>query len=432
MPAQPNGTSIDVIPGGVLTLGESKYPDWVELSVRDGDGCYLTMDSGEEYLDYLLGSGPLILGHSHPKVSKAIQNQAEKGVTYYLSNGPGLELAQRVVQAVPCADQIKFTSSGTEATYAALRLARAYTGNEKVLKFEGGFHGWHDAVLKSSSYADTEEVLRTTPPDGTVDSNGVLSAVVDNTLVGKFNDLDVTREIVRRHADGLACIIAEPLMRTLPPEDGFLSGLREICDKHGIVLIFDEVVTGFRIAWGGGQEYYGVEPDLATYGKAIGGGTPIGAVCGREDIMTLADPRIPASATSAIVAGTMSGNPLSTTAGNATLDVLETSGTYDALNKYASRFRDVIDEVLTDSPLSGQSLGEGPIVDYVITDAAEITDWRSILQSDSATKKKIDAELLSRGILQQHGGKRYISTEHGPEELDKTAEAFKAAVESVS
>jgi glutamate-1-semialdehyde 2,1-aminomutase len=237
---------------------------------------------------------------------------------------------------------------------------------------------------------------------------------------------------VAEHADELAAVITEPIMRSLTPRDGFLEGLREVCTAHDVPLIFDEVVTGFRVAWGGAQEYYGVEPDLTALGKAIGGGTPVGALVGRSDIMELSDPGRPKAEGGAYVSGTLNGSALCAAAGNATLDILEEPGTYEQLHQVADDLRDVFDDVLADSSLNGLAMCDGPIVDYAITDEPAVTDYRTLRRTDGKTKKKIDRELLREGILQMHGSKRYVSTAHGDDELAETAEAFKTAVERVS
>lgn len=416
------------VPDGVFNAGAARVPDRLEITPKEGDGCYLRTESGEEYLDYLLGSGPLIVGHSHPEVVEAVDEQMADGSHFYLPTDEGHRLARRIVDAVPCAEQLRFTSTGTEATYLAIRLARAYTGRDKVVKFGGAYHGWHDESLVSSSHADSQRLLDAEYPGGTVDSAGTAGDPSDRVLVAPYNDLDRTREIVAREAEDTAAILVEPVMRSLAPVDGFLEGLRELCSEHGIVLVFDEVVTGFRLAWGGAQEHFGVEPDLATYGKAIGGGTPLAAVCGSEEILGLTaesgDPHV-------THAGTLNGNPLCAAAGNATLDVLETPGTYRDLNRYAADFRDLIGDLLADASVSGHALGEGPLVDYVITDEPEVTSWEAVLRADGETKRRIDERLLEQGLLHHVGGKRYVSTEHGDRELERTNERFKRAIERV-
>jgi glutamate-1-semialdehyde 2,1-aminomutase len=418
----------EYVPDGVFNPGSTRFPDSIEFTPERGEGPYLYGESGEEYLDYLLGSGPMIIGHSHPRVVEAVQDQMEDGSHFYLPSDESHRLARRIVDAVPCADQIRFTSTGTEATYLALRLARAHTGRDTVMKFEGAYHGWHDEVLVSSSHASGEAIMGVEAPAGTIDTAGTSGDPTDRVVTAPYNDLARTRAVVRENADDLAAILVEPVMRSVPPEDGFLAGLREICDEHGVTLIFDEVVTGFRLAWGGGQEYFGVEPDLATYGKAIGGGTPIAAVAGRAELLGHISTE---SSAHVEHGGTLNGNPLSAAAGNATLDVLEQSGTYRDLNDYADQFRALLDDLLADASVSGQAMGDGPLVDYVITDQQEITSWDGMVAGDSETKKRIDRELVERGLLHHVGGKRYISTAHSDAELDRTRELYKNVFERV-
>jgi glutamate-1-semialdehyde 2,1-aminomutase len=375
----------------------------------------------------------MIVGHAHPEVVKAIQEQAERGTTYYMTTRTALDLAQRIVDAVPCGESLRFVSSGTESTYLALRLARAKTGNEKILKFEGGYHGWHDQALVSSNRAGVEALNAVDPPTGTVDTRGADPGTVENVVTAPFNDAERTAEIMEAHADDLAAVITEPVMRTIPPKDGFLSELRKLCDEHDVALVFDEIVTGFRLAWGGAQEYYGVEPDRATYGKAIGGGTPIAAVVGKEEYLNTTDPGITTEEGGVTLGGTLNGNPLSAAAGQATLDLLEEPGVYDHLHEYADDLRRMFEEVLEDSSLNGTSIGGGPIVDYLITEEPEVTDIRELRAADSETKAAIDERLFfEHNIIKSVGGKIYLSTQHGDQEFERTAEAFKEAVETVA
>jgi len=423
---------LDLVPDGVFTLGASRYPPDIPLVASEGEGCYVTMESGEEFIDYLLGSAPLVVGHAHPHVEEAIRDQACHGTQFHLANQEAYDLAERIVEAVPCAEKIKFASTGSEATYHALRLARSYTGNEAALKFAGAYHGWHDYVLKSSRLGDTDSPQFLNYPEGTVDSAGAVSGATERTLVAPFNDIETTQDVIRRHSNNLAAVIVEPLMGALPPRDGFLGALRDLCDEEGIVLIFDEVVTGFRLAWGGGQEYYGVKPDLATYGKIIGGGTPMSAVCGGTEIMDLSGYDVALENGKTLIGGTLNGNPLSAAAGNATLDVLSEEGTYKHLHDYADKFREIIDDLLDDSPLDGVSMGEGPIVDFLLSDEGDVRTIEDVISGDLETKQAIDRELLDKGLLQHFGGKRYICTKHSRAELEATEAAYKDAIETVA
>ena len=415
------------IPGDILA-GGPVAPEDVSITIKDGHGAYVTTDDGEEFLDYKLGSGPMLVGHAHPHVVEALRERIEQGTTFYAPTQLAYDFAERLVEAIPCAESLKFVSTGTEATYLAMRLAHAYTGKRKVLTFEGAYHGWHDQVLVSSQRAGTR-VLET--ESTTVDTAGAMPGMADEVVVAPFNDIERTADLIESHADELSCVIAEPMMRAIPPTDSFLDDLRAICDEQDVLLVFDEVVTGFRLAWGGGQEHYGVEPDLATYGKVIGGGTPVGAVCGPDDILEALHPSMPPEDGGVEIGGTLNGNPLGMAAGMATLDVLAADGTYRGLHEYGQQLQSLFEDVLADAAIPGVAVGDGPVVDYVVTDASEVTDWPTYLRSDSETKAAIDEALFEQGILKSIGGKMYLSTVHGDEEFEQTAEAFKEAVARV-
>src|SRR5438046_6563954 len=267
-----------VLPGGVL--GSHRSGPGLEFVVREGRGAYLWDMSGRRYLDYLLGSGPMRLGHAHPAVVEAVQRQMERGTSYFVVNEPAIRLAEEIVAAVPCAEQVRYTSSGAEATFFALRVARAYRKRDKIMKFEGGYHGGHDYALMSVAPRSPKAFPAATP-----DSAGIPHVLEGEVLIAPYNDLATVEALLAVYADELAAVIVEPFQRLIPPQRGFLEGLRTLTRRHGIPLIFDEVVTGFRFAYGGAQEYYGVVPDLAAYGKIIGGGFPLAAVCGRREIM---------------------------------------------------------------------------------------------------------------------------------------------------
>ena len=427
----PERRNVEAYAGGYRGLSHGVTPPEEHPIARRGEGCYVESESGERYVDYMLGSGAVICGHAHPHVREAIEERAAHGTTMIFPTDPAIELAERLVGAVPCAEKAIFTCTGSQAVYYALRLARAHTGKDGVVKFEGAYHGYHDAMLKSTSWGASEELDDLDYPAGTVDSGGVLADVVEHTLVAPFNDIERTTEIVAEHADDLAAVIVEPVHRSIPPADGFLQGLRDLCDEHDVVLIFDEIVTGFRLAFGGAQERYGVEPHLATYGKTMTGGTPIGAVCGEEELMRLADPGVPAEDGGCLVGSTHNGNPLCAAAANATLDVLQQDGAYEHLDEYADRFRRFVTELLEDRGVPVTPLGEGAIVDYAIAEEAP-TDWRSMLATDGEPKRAIEREVLERGVLLFAGSKKYVSLAHDDEAFETTKEAYETAVEAVS
>ena len=251
------------LPGG--SLGNLS----MDVVIREGRGSRIWDVSGNEYVDYLLGSGPMLVGHTHPQVVAAVQEQVERGSTFFAGNESAIMLAEEIVKAVPCAESVRFSSSGTEATLYAMRTARAFRGRDKILKFEGGFHGMNDYALMSMGPVDPPDYPQAVP-----DSAGIPASVSREMLIAPFNDIETTAAIIERHHDELAGVIVEPFQRLLPPRQGFLEGLRELTKEYEIPLIFDEVVTGFRFSYGGAQEYYGVTPDMCTLGKAVAGGYP--------------------------------------------------------------------------------------------------------------------------------------------------------------
>ncbi|MGB2098057.1 MAG: aspartate aminotransferase family protein, partial [Candidatus Puniceispirillales bacterium] len=240
-----------------------------EVIIAKGKGSHVWDENGQEYIDYLIGSGPMLLGHGHPEVLEAVLEQLPDGMTFFANNPQGIALAEAICDAVPCCGQVRFVTSGGEADMYAIRLARAYTGKMKILKFEGGYHGMSAEAQMSLAPAKAVNFPHAVP-----DSAGIPQSVADQVLVAPFNDLDAVASLLAED-DDIAAIMTEPLQRVIPPQPGFLEGLRALCDQHHVLLIFDEIVTGFRLAYGGAQEYYGVTPDICTLGKIIGGGFPL-------------------------------------------------------------------------------------------------------------------------------------------------------------
>src|SRR5580698_5010146 len=292
-----------VLPGGSF----GNMP--AEVLLKDGKGGRIWDETGKEYVDFLLGSGPMFIGHAHPEVTAAIQSQVPLGTTYFGNNRHGIELAKAIVDAVPCADQVRFVCTGTEADLYAMRAARAFRKRDKILKFEGGYHGMSDYALMSVAPKRPGNSLRPI-----ADSAGLPGSVGDEMLIAPFNDLDVTAELIRTHHDTLAGVIVEPLQRIVPPSPNFLVGLRELTSQYGIPLIFDEVVTGFRLAYGGAQHFYGVVPDLCSLGKVIGGGFPLAAIAGKAEIMAHFDRNAVGDEGFLMHVGTLSGNPVAAAA----------------------------------------------------------------------------------------------------------------------
>ena len=310
-----------MLPGG--TFGNFA----AEVVIREGKGGRVWDEEGKEYVDFLLGSGPMLVGHAHPEVTEAAQAQIARGTTFFANNRLGIELAETIVEAVPCAEQVRFVSSGSEADLYAMRAARAFTRRDKILKFEGGYHGMSDYSLMSLAPKRSGNFPAAVP-----DSAGIPKSVRDDMLIAPFNDAEAVADLVREHKSELAGIIVEPFQRIIPPEPGFLAALRKITADNGIPLIFDEVVTGFRLAYGGAQEYYGVVPDLCTLGKVIGGGFPLAAIAGRAEIMAHFDRAKVGDENFLVQIGTLSGNPVAAAAGLATLAILRRPGAYERIH----------------------------------------------------------------------------------------------------
>ena len=385
-----------------------------------GKGSHVWDLSGNEYIDWLLGSGPALVGHAHPEVNQAVMEALQEGTTFFHTNQRAVLLAEEICKAVPCAEQVRFYTSGTEADFQAMRICRAYRKRDKVLKFEGGYHGTSDYGWVSITPASPPPF-----PQPYAEAAGTPRAALDLVLVAPFNDLPAAAAIIEKHRDELACVIVEPIQRVIPPLPGFLKGLREVTARCHIPLIFDEVVTGFRLAYGGAQEYYGVLPDLCTLAKAVGGGFPLAAVAGRAEIMKHCDPGAVEKSDYVYTVGTLSGNPVACAAGLATLKILRRRGAYRRLRAVGSRLRAELSRILTEAGIPNQVVGEDPCFG-VYFQADPVTTYRSTLQADKKMLAKFNGVMLKYGIL-KGGQKYYVSTVHTDEDVERTIRAFKAA-----
>jgi glutamate-1-semialdehyde 2,1-aminomutase len=395
-----------VLPGG--GFGNLSF----DFVVREGRGARVWDESGKEYIDYLLGSGPMLVGHAHPEVLAAVQDAR------------GIALAEEIVAAVACAEKVRFTSSGSEATLYAMRAARAFRGRDKILKFEGGFHGMNDYALMSM--APKREVAF---PQALPDSAGIPEKVPSEVLIAPFNDAETTVAILRKHHDELAGAIVEPFQRLVPPVPGFLEALREATAELGVLLIFDEVVTGFRFAYGGAQEYYGVVPDLCAMGKVIGGGFPLAAVGGRADIMAHFDPGAVSADGYMTQIGTLSGNPVAAAAGLATLEILRRPGAYEQIFATGRELIAGIEGLLKGADIDARVIGEPPLFD-VLFSAEEARDYRGTARADGARLKRFNALLRERGVL-KGDSKFYVSLAHTGEDVGHTLDAVAGALEEL-
>jgi glutamate-1-semialdehyde 2,1-aminomutase len=407
-----------VLPGGSF----GNMP--AEVILKEGRGGHIYDEAGNEYVDYLLGSGPMFVGHAHPKVTEAVQAQVPLGTTFFGNNRHGIALAEAIVDAVPCAEQVRFVCSGTEADLYAMRAARAFRKRDKILKFEGGYHGMSDYALVSLAPKNPGNF-----PRGSVDSAGIPKSVIDEMVVAAFNDIDMVRSLIEEQKDELAGVIVEPFQRLIPPKPGFLQALREVTAEHGIPLIFDEVVTGFRFAYGGAQEYYGVTPDLCTLGKIVGGGFALAAIAGRADIMKHFDRLAMTDEDFIFQVGTLSGNPVAAVAGLATLEVLKQPGTYEGVFATGRELMGALSEMLKKAGLKAQVVGEPPLFDIVFTDQP-IKDYRDTLKGDAAMLKRFNQVLRANGIMKGES-KYYVSVAHTRADIEHTIAAWKKAIEAV-
>jgi glutamate-1-semialdehyde 2,1-aminomutase len=407
------------LPGG--NTGNLTVRDDLSFLVREGKGSRIWDVSGNEYVDWMMGSGPMMLGHAHPSVTEAVIKAVEQGSTFFATNERAVLLAEELVKAVPCAEQVRFTTSGTDATFQAMRVARAYRNREKVLKFEGGYHGTSDYALMSVTPSAREEFPQAEP-----NSAGIPTAIQELMLIAPFNDLETTTAIIDADHDELAAVIVEPLQRILAPQPGFLQGLREVTAKYGIPLIFDEIVTGFRLAYGGAQEYYGVTPDLCAMGKIMGGGYPMAAILGRKDILSVYDQSSASSDTFVNQVGTLNGNPIACAAGLATLAELRKEGTYEELRETGSRVRRALVDICNENGIPVQMCGEDAIFDVYFTDRP-VVNYRDGLTADGAMMSRFNGGLLERGIL-KGGQKFYPSMVHTDEDVERTIDAFREVI----
>ena len=411
-------TAKAVLPAG--TFGNTA----LDVVIARGQGSRIWDVSGNEYVDYLLGSGPMIVGHAHPDVTAAVNEQVANGTTFFVNNPHGIKLAAEIVEAIPCAEQVRFVSTGTEADLYAMRAARAYRKRDKILKFEGGYHGMSDYGLMSLAPKRLANFPQAVP-----DSAGIPRSVRDEVIVAPFNDLEAVKSLVAQYKDELAAIIVEPFQRLIAPKPGFLEGLRTLTEETGIVLIFDEVVTGFRWAYGGAQSYYGVTPDLATFGKVIGGGFPLAAIAGRADIMRHFNKAAVPEDAHLVQIGTLSGNPVAAAAGLATMAIMKRPGAYEKLWATGSRLKDTLGRMLKDARLPARIIGEAPMWDVVFT-TGEVTDYRGYFKGNADMARQFNAVLLKHGVL-KGDSKYYISIAHDDADIALTIKAWEAGIKEL-
>jgi len=408
-----------VIPGGVNSPVRSfSGVGGTPVFIDHASGPYITDSLGNSYIDYVGSWGPMILGHAHPEVIAAVKTAAEKGLSFGAPTEIETRMAQRVCDLVPSIDLVRMVSSGTEATMSAIRLARGFTGRDKIVKFEGCYHGHSDSLLvKAGSGALTF---------GVPSSPGVPASVAENTLTLPYNDSDAVKKLFADIGEQIACIIVEPVagnMNCIPPVPGFLETLREVCDQYQSVLIFDEVMTGFRVALGGAQAVYNVTPDLTTLGKIIGGGMPVGAFGGRRNIMERLAPLGPV-----YQAGTLSGNPVAMAAGLKTLELIDQPGFYESLTAKTEKLTSGLKERASQAGIALSTNSVGGMFGLFFTGEEQVTSFAQVMACDQNLFKRFFHAMLDEGVYLAPSAFEagFVSIAHSDEDLDKTLDTAEA------
>ncbi|PIU41676.1 MAG: glutamate-1-semialdehyde-2,1-aminomutase [Candidatus Omnitrophica bacterium CG07_land_8_20_14_0_80_42_15] len=411
------------IPGGVNSPVRSfravgGYP----VFIKQGKGSKIYGECDKEFIDYCMSWGVLILGHANPKVTAALLETIKQGTSFGTATRLEIELAKLIVEAFPSIEQIRLTNSGTEAVMGAIRLARAYTKKDKIIKFEGAYHGHADYLLVKAGSGQATL--------GIPASAGVPKDFIKHTLVLPYNDIEKVKETVKKYQKDLAAVIVEPVLANcgvVLPEEGFLQSLRKIADKYNIVLIFDEVITGFRLSYTGAQGYFKVKPDLTCLGKIIGGGLPVGAFGGKKEIMQLLAPEGPV-----YQAGTLSGNPIAVSAGIATLNILKKDNPYPVLEKRTKKFCGKIEEKASDSKIKLKINHIGSIFSLFFSDK-KVMDFSSAKTQDVRLFKKFFHSLLKSGVYFSPSAfeANFLSTAHSVQDLDRTLEFIGTALKDL-
>jgi glutamate-1-semialdehyde 2,1-aminomutase len=414
-----------VIPGGVNSpVRAFRGVGGTPLFIESGKGAEITDIDGNRYIDYVGSWGPLILGHAHPEVTEAVKIAAEKGTSFGIPTEMESELAKQIIKMVPSIEMVRMVNSGTEATMSAIRLARGHTGRDLIIKFEGCYHGHGDSFLIAAGSGATTL--------GTPDSPGVTAATAKDTLLARFNDLDSVKALFDSHGESIAALIIEPVagnMGVIPPEDGFLQGLRDITENNGTILIFDEVMTGFRVARGGAQELYTIDPDLTTLGKVIGGGLPVGAYGGKETIMQSIAPVGPI-----YQAGTLSGNPLATTAGLSTLQVIDRDYTfYSNLELKSARLEKGMLDNCRRCGFEGVINRVGSMMTSFFSNGKPVQNYDDAKKCDTEMFGRYFHALVQNGIYMAPSQfeAAFVSAAHTDENIDFTLEMHLKALQNI-
>jgi len=421
-----------VMPGGITA--NIKYFDPYPIFMRKAEGSKLYDVDGNEYVDYCLCFGPLILGHGHPAVVEAIKKQLdESGTTIYgTAHELEIKMAHEIKSLIPCAEMVRFVNSGLEATLHAVRVARAYTKKVKIAKFEGHYHGAHDYVAVSIT-PPLDSVGPDHAPIAVPNSAGLPHFITENTIVLPFNDPSTVEKTIEKYKNELAAVIVEPVMRGfLPPDRDFLKSLRTVTEENNVVLIFDEVMTGFRLGLGGAQKHFGVTPDVVALGKIIGGGLPIGIFAGKAEIMELTSPVGAKSPYDNVFhSGTFNGCPTILAAGLATINVLKKSGTYDHINWIAEQVKKCMKDSFEDKKIDGQVIGLTSMFQCLFTPNKKVKNYRDIAKADGKKRVHFDLELINNGVYVRPSRTYYTSLVHTKADLEKTFEAIEKTTDAM-
>lgn len=417
--------ALAVIPGGVNSpVRAFKGVGGTPVFIKKGKGAYITDVDDNSYIDYIGSWGPLVLGHCHPAVTQAIQEALHLGLSFGAPTELEVRLAQKIISLMPAIEKVRMVNSGTEATMTAIRMARGYTNKNKVIKFNGCYHGHNDSLLVKAGSGVLTLGIPSTP--------GIPKSISEHTLSAPYNDLEYTTRLFEQHPFDIAGVIVEPIagnMGLVMPKLEFLQGLRELCNATGAVLIFDEVMTGFRVALGGAQSHFGVTPDLTTLGKIIGGGMPVGAIGGKVDIMDCLAPLGPV-----YQAGTLSGNPLAMAAGLATLAEIEKPGFYEHLRHMSESLIHALQEVCNAAHIPFSGVAAGGLFGFYFNEKKPILDFNDVAQSDEVLFKKFYHGMLQQGIyfapsMYEAG---FVSSAHQLQEINLTAQAAEKVLENIT
>lgn len=423
--------ALEVLPAGVSSnarIWKAVCPAFMPCSifVKKARGSKIWDVDGNKYIDYRLGFGPVILGHSHPIIRHKVDKAEENGLVYALSHELEAKVAKKMRSMVPCAEMVRFANSGTEATMHSIRVARAFTGREKIVKFEGHYHGAHDYVLFSTD-PPFDTPIRNGHPIPHVTSEGIPKHIKDLVFVERWNDFASIEDTMEKHGSEIAAIITEPIMGNsgaIMPKPGYLRHLKKLCEKHGSILIFDEVKTGFRVAKGGAQELLGVKPHMATFAKSMGNGYPVAALTGIKEIMGEIGPH------HVVHGGTYSSNPISLTAVDATLDFMNTRDVFPYLRKFGKELIHGVSDLLRDRKLDFVIQGTGSMFQVMFTDLKEVNEYRDLEHVDMNFYSRLHYELLKEGVMIDEDNEEVIFTSyaHTFQDLGETLDAFDKAI----